>query len=130
MTSLDLANPQHVEALRWACENWPCEPVSYFWPAERIEAIATLADPARAAELARGLLEQVGANVVVSRDRLYEEQPDGTFREHWWLDFYEGPEGVKEISEVEAAGLHRLVLALLDAKSAEEAMAAVREVVA
>lgn len=72
--SLDLSNPAHVEALRWACRALlgplPCAAGLYRSEAKRrapspahTHALDVLATPTRAADLLRRLLERCGVEV-------------------------------------------------------------------
>lgn len=127
MTALDLENPQHVEALRWTAQTLAGHGMEHArrllddncWTCERRRvALETLTAPARAAELVRGLLEKA---VVVDPSTDYDD-----FGDYWRIDVTWA--GMDVLLCVKGGDVPRLVLALLDATSAAEAMAAVQEV--
>lgn len=88
---LDLDNPEHVEALRWACgDRAQPAPNVYVW-----FALTTLTDPAAAADIIRRLLERNGLNIRRVHIRMVAGEPYSAFVE--WQSRDEMPEDMRPV---------------------------------
>ena len=133
MTTINLANPQHLDALRWAAKRLTAPglgdharqmaaapaPDEEAWKPKHA-ALATLADPARAAELVRGLLEQKG---VTHLDvGTFSDSEPGGYRLTGIVFAERDADGyayAEPVATWPLADIPRLVLAILDATTLE-----------
>jgi hypothetical protein len=133
--TLDLARPEHREALAWACANWndlDCERdaikrsvyCDINLTGEQCFAIRALSSPSASAAIVRALLEGCGVALEVTTDRFFvQDTADGPFREVWWIDVYEGS---REVAEIESGHIPALILALLACTDRDGAIAALK----
>lgn len=124
MNMIDLSNRTHVEALRFACERARDPRLFAQWLAlgeagtrEQLEAGRAIASPTLAAELIRGVLAVKGGDVLCATPFgsgvfVSVTDPNAIFAVDRWIKTERIPS---------------FCIALLDAKTAEEALEAIRK---